>query len=211
MSRESCLCFCIILVYLLLSLLATALFLLHIHGLSFGSSERCMKCQQILTNPLQCWYLKGLHFLLGIWNYPPLLSVPQLHHVCCIDKILFSLIGAMSQKSLSNGRIFHYNCGGPPKLLLPEMLCAAAATKKTGLCVDTVGEQTITLNCTCRQTGDLTQHHSLAISDLCNTSLPPGQNHGFASHSPEELEEEETSSVALDSSSHCLQLPHCNM
>lgn len=76
--------------------------------------------------------------------------------------------------------------------------------KKTGLCVDTVGEQTITLNCTCRQRGDLTQHHSLAISDLCNTSLPHGQNHGFASHSPEELEEEETSSVALDSSSHCL-------
>lgn len=117
----------------------------------------------------------------------------------------------MSLKSLSNGRILHYSCDGPPKLLLPAMLCAAAATKKTGLCVDTVGEQTITLNCTCRQTGDLTQHHSLAISDLCNTSLPHGQNHGFASHSPEELEEEETSSVALDSSSHCLQLPHCNM
>lgn len=92
-----------------------------------------------------------------------------------------------------------------------DALCCCCYKKKTGLCVDTVGEQTITLNCTCRQRGDLTQHHSLAISDLCNTSLPHGQNHGFASHSPEELEEEETSSVALDSSSHCLQLPHCNM
>lgn len=132
--------------------------------LSFDSSGRFMKW--MLVNPLLCWHLKRLHIFLDMQSNIPHLPVPQFPQLHCIDKLSqpFSpSYKTMSLKSLSSRNILHLSYGGPPKLLLVEMLPAAAKSRalcwcSQGTCPPTDREVALIKCCT------------LTISDVCNVS-----------------------------------------
>lgn len=123
----------------------------------------------MLVNPLQCWHLKRLQVFLTIWSNPSCLCASVSSAMLCRYLSLFFLATrAVPLKSPSKGNMLHLSYGRPSKLLLLEMLCAAA--KSRALRWHSKRTYHLIKSAPTGREVAVIKHRTLAISDLCNMS-----------------------------------------